>query len=150
LLFPVSFQKYDLDPAAKAAAAKVLASKLGADSGFKVSLGDESNANLTLAKSNDIELSQSNAGLRNRRLPQAGAHAMGSTTAVQSDLMHEVGSDSHEMTRAQGPMVVGHYNGPPINDGGWIARIAALLVGEDPTQSYALICGSCRMHNGKH
>ena len=29
-------QKYDLDPAAKAAAASVLATKLGADSGLKV------------------------------------------------------------------------------------------------------------------
>lgn len=34
-------------------------------------------------------------------------------------------------------------------DGGWIARLAALLVGEDPTQSYALICGNCHMHNGE-
>ncbi|KAI7738523.1 hypothetical protein M8C21_000227 [Ambrosia artemisiifolia] len=33
-------------------------------------------------------------------------------------------------------------------DAGWMARLAALLVGEDPTQSYALICGNCHMHNG--
>lgn len=32
--------------------------------------------------------------------------------------------------------------------GGWFARIAALLVGEDPTQCYALICERCFMHNG--
>ncbi|KAJ4759637.1 integral membrane metal-binding family protein (DUF2296) [Rhynchospora pubera] len=141
-------QKYDLDPAAKAAAATVLASKLGADSGLKVFVGDESNTDPTLARSSDIELSQSNAGLRNRRLPQAGGHTMGSTTAMQNSGMHEVGPDGQEMTGAQGPMVVGHYNGPAFNDGGWIARVAALLVGEDPTQSYALICGNCHMHNG--
>ncbi|KAF3322283.1 putative integral membrane zinc-ribbon metal-binding protein [Carex littledalei] len=141
-------QKYDLDPAAKAAAASVLASKLGADSGLKLFVGDESNADPTLARSSDIELSQSNAGLRNRRLPQAGAHTMGSTTVVQNSSMHEVGSDGQEMIEKQGPMVVGHYNGQAVNDGGWIARIAALLVGEDPTQSYALICGNCLMHNG--
>ncbi|KAJ4731533.1 integral membrane metal-binding family protein (DUF2296) [Rhynchospora pubera] len=144
----LSFQKYDLDPAAKAAAATVLASKLGADSGLKVFVGDESNTDPTLARSSDIELSQSNAGLRNRRLPQAGGHTMGSTTAMQNSGMHEVGPDGQEMTGAQGPMVVGHYNGPAFNDGGWIARVAALLVGEDPTQSYALICGNCHMHNG--
>lgn len=144
-----SFQKYDLDPAAKAAAASVLASKLGADSGLKLFMGDESNADPTLARSSDIELSQTNAGLRNRRSPQAGAHTMGSTTAVQNSSMQEVGSDGQEMIEAQGPMVVGHYKGQAVNDGGWIARIAALLVGEDPTQSYALICGNCLMHNGK-
>lgn len=144
-----SFQKYDLDPAAKAAAASVLASKLGADSGLKLFMGDESNADPTLARSSDIELSQSNSGLRNRRSPKAGAHTMGSTTAAQNSSMQEVGSDGQEMIEAQGPMVVGHYNGQAVNDGGWIARIAALLVGEDPTQSYALICGNCLMHNGK-
>ncbi|XP_028802351.1 uncharacterized protein At2g24330 [Neltuma alba] len=34
------------------------------------------------------------------------------------------------------------------HDGGWIARIVALLVGEDPRQSYALICANCHIHNG--
>jgi len=43
---------------------------------------------------------------------------------------------------------VEHYQGSGTSDGGWIAKIAALLVGEDPSQSYALICGSCHMHNG--
>ncbi|KAJ0051759.1 hypothetical protein Pint_02554 [Pistacia integerrima] len=38
--------------------------------------------------------------------------------------------------------------GSTLNNGGWIARVAALLVGEDPTQSYALICANCHMHNG--
>lgn len=35
------------------------------------------------------------------------------------------------------------------SSGGWIARFAAMLVGEDPTQCYALICHNCHMHNGK-
>jgi hypothetical protein len=42
---------------------------------------------------------------------------------------------------------VEHYQGLGTSDGGWIAKIAALLVGEDPLQSYALICGHCHMHN---
>ena len=37
-----------------------------------------------------------------------------------------------------------HHGGAP-HDRGWIARIAALIVGEDPTQSYAVICGNCHM-----
>eukprot|EP00897_Mesotaenium_endlicherianum_P000196 jgi/Mesen1/10177/ME000076S09689 len=32
--------------------------------------------------------------------------------------------------------------------GGWVGRIAAMLVGEDPTQCYALICKRCHNHNG--
>jgi len=44
--------------------------------------------------------------------------------------------------------VVEHYQGSGTSDGSWIAKIAALLVGKDPSQSYALICGSCHMHNG--
>ena len=33
--------------------------------------------------------------------------------------------------------------------GGWIGRLAAVLVGEDPTQCYALICKNCHKHNGE-
>lgn len=42
---------------------------------------------------------------------------------------------------------VEHHRGKP-NEGGWIARLAAMLVGEDPSQCYALICANCHMHNG--
>uniref|UniRef100_A0A0A9ADW0 Lunapark zinc ribbon domain-containing protein n=1 Tax=Arundo donax TaxID=35708 RepID=A0A0A9ADW0_ARUDO len=45
-------------------------------------------------------------------------------------------------------MVVEHHQGSGASDGGWIAKIVALLVAEDPSQSYALICGNCHMHNG--
>ena len=59
-------QRYDPDPAAKAAAATVLASKLGSDSGLKVYVGDESQLNVSLGKSNDVEVVQS-SGMQNRK-----------------------------------------------------------------------------------
>ncbi|KAM6559595.1 hypothetical protein CsatA_028834 [Cannabis sativa] len=138
-------QRYDPDPAAKAAAATVLASKLGADSGLKMFLGDEHEPNVqaTMGKSKDVELVQS-GGLRNRKHPNT--HSISGEGTHQSP-----GSEDPAQTSEQSPLVVSHYNptqGSSAQDGGWIARIAALLVGEDPTQSYALICGNCHMHNG--
>lgn len=144
-------QRYDPDPAAKAAAATVLASKLGADSGLKVFVGDESNLHVPTGRSNDVEVVQS-GGLRNRKQPHTGHASAGSGPIHHS----EEGSpnsacseDTHTSEHKQ--LVVNHYNpqGTSTNDGGWLARIAALLVGEDPTQSYALICGNCHMHNGE-
>uniref|UniRef100_A0A803NGZ4 Lunapark zinc ribbon domain-containing protein n=1 Tax=Cannabis sativa TaxID=3483 RepID=A0A803NGZ4_CANSA len=139
-------QRYDPDPAAKAAAATVLASKLGADSGLKMFLGDEHEPNVqaTMGKSKDVELVQS-GGLRNRKHPNT--HSISGEGTHQSP-----GSEDPAQTSEQSPLVVSHYNptqGSSAHDGGWIARIAALLVGEDPTQSYALICGNCHMHNGE-
>ncbi|KAK4370490.1 hypothetical protein RND71_009965 [Anisodus tanguticus] len=87
-------QRYDTDPAA----ATVLASKLGLDTGLKVYLGDESKLNAPAGKSNDVEIMQS-TGLRNRKQVRSGS-------------------------------------------------AETMLVGEDPTQSYALICSNCHMHNG--
>ncbi|XP_077235292.1 uncharacterized protein At2g24330-like [Tasmannia lanceolata] len=55
IIFYVILEKYDTDPAAKAAAASVQASKLGADSGLKVYVGDEPKLNVSLGKSNDVE-----------------------------------------------------------------------------------------------
>lgn len=52
-------QRYDPDPASKAAAATVHASKLGADTGLKVYLGDESKLNAPAGMSNDVEFVQS-------------------------------------------------------------------------------------------
>ena len=52
-------QWYDTDPAAKAAAATILASKLGAESGSKVFLEKESKLNVPAGKSHDVELVQS-------------------------------------------------------------------------------------------
>ncbi|CAL9765564.1 unnamed protein product [Musa acuminata subsp. burmannicoides] len=140
-------QKYDLDPAAKAAAATVLASKLGADSGLKVYVGDEPNTS-TVAKGSDAD-PVITTGLRNRKQSHARSNSTGSTTVSQmvNETSDELGVDDQEIS-AQTQKVVEHYKASGASDGGWIARIAALLVGEDPSQSYALICGNCHMHNG--
>lgn len=143
-------QRYDPDPAAKAAAATVLASKLGADSGLKVYVGDESNLHTPTGRSNDVEVVQS-GGLRNRKQPHTGSASAGSSPMHHSGegTPHSpLNDDAHASEHNQ--LVVNHQypQESSTNDGGWIARIAALLVGEDPTQSYALICGNCHMHNG--
>ncbi|KAH6817345.1 integral membrane metal-binding family protein [Perilla frutescens var. frutescens] len=135
-------QRYDPDPAAKAAAATVLASKLGADSGLKVYVGDDSKQNVSVGKSNDLEVART-SGLRNRK-PSPSQNTSPHHTKEESP-NHEGTSMSQ-----QHQMVVEHHpqTGSSLHDGGWIARFAALLVGEDPMQSYALICGNCHMHNG--
>ncbi len=147
-----SVQRYDTDPAAKAAAATVLASKLGADSGLNVYVGDESKLNAPTGKSNDVELVQS-GGLRNRKQVQTRSSSVGSSPLHHSDeeIPHSEGTEVDPQISEHNQLVVTHHfpQGSATNDGGWIARIAALLVGEDPTQSYALICGNCHMHNGE-
>ncbi|KAJ6815653.1 uncharacterized protein M6B38_133560 [Iris pallida] len=137
-------QRYDLDPAAKQAAATVLASKLGADSGLKLYVGDESNA----GRSTDVELVQS-TGLHNRKPSYIRSNSTGSATLSQfiDETSMEYINDGQEAAD-QNQRAVEHFKGPSPKDGGWFARIAALLVGEDPTQCYALICGNCHMHNG--
>ncbi|XP_059655909.1 uncharacterized protein At2g24330-like [Cornus florida] len=143
-------QRYDPDPAAKAAAATVLASKLGADSGLKVYVGNESKLNAPTGKSNDVEYMQSD-GLRNRKQLHTRSGGTGSTLIHHPDeeMFHHAGNEVPE-TSEHNPLVVEHHHNPgsATHDGGWMARIAALLVGEDPTQSYALICGNCHRHNG--
>nr|VDD00641.1 unnamed protein product [Brassica oleracea] len=145
-------QRYDPDPAAKAAAATVLASKLGADSGLKVVLGDESQVDPAWGKSNDMEVNQSR-GLRNRRHPNTRPHSSASTSTHHSDdeSRHSGASERLLGTSEQNQqMDLTHYSpqGYAAPDGSWISRIAALLVGEDPTQSFAIICENCHMHNG--
>lgn len=146
-------QRYDPDPAAKAAAATVLASKLGADSGLKVYVGDESKLNFPVGKSNDVEVVPS-SGLRNRKQLHTRSSSAGSTLVHHSNeeetTPHSAGSEVTQNSE-HNQLVVNHHNpqGSNMHDGGWISRIAALLVGEDPTQSYALICGNCHMHNGE-
>ncbi|XP_047161182.1 uncharacterized protein At2g24330-like [Vigna umbellata] len=142
-------QRYDTDPTAKAAAATVLASKLGSDSGLNVYVEDESSAAPT-GKTKDVEVVQS-SGLRNRKQVNSRSISPGTKTTNYSD---EQLVGSGKINQTQTPehnelVVVEHHpQSSAMNDGGWIARIAALLVGEDPTQSYALICGNCHMHNG--
>ncbi|KAJ4844081.1 hypothetical protein Tsubulata_027511 [Turnera subulata] len=142
-------QRYDPDPAAKAAAATVLASKLGADSGLKVFVGDEPMLD-DIGRSNDAEFAKA-SGLRNRKQVHSKSSSTGTTPSHHSGeatpiSMHNAGHQTSEYNQ----VVVQHHDPQAYaaNDGGWIARIAALLVGEDPTQSYALICGNCHMHNG--
>ncbi|XP_076958606.1 uncharacterized protein LOC143634397 [Bidens hawaiensis] len=80
-------------------------------------------------KSNDVDLqSQQTTGLTKRNQPHP--RSPGSAETPQFVV------ENHNFAASGG------------QDGGWNARIAALLVGEDPTQSYALICGNCHMHNG--
>ncbi|RLM77982.1 uncharacterized protein C2845_PM12G21120 [Panicum miliaceum] len=142
-------QKYDLDPAAKAAAASVLASKLGEETGLKLHVGEEPKLDAAVARSNDVEILPSD-GLRNRRQPNARGSRTGSPSAAHTPAQGTESSPtaSAGLETAPALMVVEHHQGTGANDGGWIAKIAALLVGEDPSQSYALICGNCHMHNG--
>ncbi|URD83534.1 putative integral membrane metal-binding protein (DUF2296) [Musa troglodytarum] len=138
-------QKYDLDPAAKAAAATILASKLGADSGLKVYVGDEPNTCAPLVKSSDAKPIQT-TGLRNRK--QSLARSSGAVISQSvSETPNELEVGAQEIP-SQAQKAVEHYKGSGSGGGGWIARIASLLVGEDPSQCYALVCGNCHMHNG--
>ena len=147
-----SVQRYDTDPAAKAAAATVLASKLGADSGLNIQVGDESKLNAPTGKSSDVELVQS-GGLRNRKQVPTRSNSMGTAQLHHSDgeTPRSEGTEVDPRTSEHNQLVVSHHypQGSATIDGGWIARMAAMLVGEDPAQSYALICGNCHMHNGE-
>ncbi|KAF3645976.1 putative vacuolar protein sorting-associated protein 45 -like protein [Capsicum annuum] len=141
-------QRYDPDPASRAAAASVLASKLGANTGLKVYLGDESKLNGPFGKSNDVEIVQS-TGLRNRKQARFGSADSAVLDHSTGEMLHAVQLEGSSMNQHQ-QIIVEHYNpkGSSTQDGGWLGQIAALLVGEDPTQYYALICGSCHKHNG--
>ncbi|KAG6472802.1 uncharacterized protein At2g24330-like [Zingiber officinale] len=138
-------QRYDLDPAAKAAAATVLASKLGADSGLKLQVGEEISD--PSGKSHDVELVQS-SGLRNRKPSRAVASSSGSTTSELIDDAFNDFATTNQGISSPNHRVVEHFKGSVFSEGSWLSRIAALLVGEDPTQCYALICAHCHMHNG--
>ncbi|XP_074365366.1 uncharacterized protein At2g24330-like [Apium graveolens] len=143
-------QRYDPDPAAKAAAATILASKLGTDSGLKLYMGDDLKFNPFMGKSTDAEHLQS-SGLRNRKQPltRSSSNSSAGMYQLEEEIMQQAAAEGSDML-GRDELVVQHENptGFHAQDGGWIARIAALLVGEDPTQSYALICGNCHMHNG--
>ncbi|CAH8349943.1 unnamed protein product [Eruca vesicaria subsp. sativa] len=147
-------RRFDPDPAARAAAATILASKLGADSGLKVYVGDESQLEPTTGKSNEDTVVKHSQGLRNRKQPNTRRRkdGAGTTPAHHSDneSNHSGTSEGTTSTEQNQQMVFEHYNpqGYAGHDGSWISRIASLLVGEDPTQSCPLICGNCHMHNG--
>jgi len=154
-------QRYDPDPEAKAAAASILASKLGAESGLKLALA----AGLT----NKEELTGTNSG--SDAIPGSGkswvtdkGKSMGMRNRKRQGHQGSAGKvTSPDIQRVEGPpqnrqgtqeiwedeqgMELARPQSKPGN-GGWIARLAAMLVGEDPTQCYALICQKCHMHNG--
>ena len=115
-------------------------------------MGDESKSAAPTAKSNDAEPVKS-SGLRNRKQLQSRSTSPGTTTPnyPEQQLVGSAGIDQTHTSEHSQLVVVEHHQpqSSTPQDGGWIARIAALLVGEDPTQSYALICGNCHMHNGK-
>ncbi|XP_074297981.1 uncharacterized protein LOC141628784 [Silene latifolia] len=75
--------RYDTSPVAKAIAATVLASKLGAEAGLKVFLGDDSAQHVPFGKSNDVEPMQS-SGLRNRKQAQTRPTSPGGTVMRHS------------------------------------------------------------------
>lgn len=115
-------------------------------------MADESISGAPTGKTNNVELVQS-GGLRNRKQGQAQSTTLGTTAPNHPDqqLVASRGTDQTQ-THTQKQVVVVEHHQPQSStkyDGGWIAQIAALLVGEDPKQSYALICGNCYMHNGK-
>ncbi|GLJ20487.1 hypothetical protein SUGI_0372830 [Cryptomeria japonica] len=143
-------QRYDLDPAAKAAAASALVSKLGAEAGLNVFIQDASLVQ-NEGKSHDREVVQP-AGLRNRKQPHGRNPSVGSITTEQLAEAEKPGTYTMPVNpldggRHQG-FVVDNHPRARASDGGWIARLAAMLVGEDPSQCYALICANCHMHNG--
>ncbi|CAO2822049.1 unnamed protein product [Amaranthus hypochondriacus] len=138
-------ERYDTDPAAKAAAAAFLASKYTEGSGLRLFLEEEAKAEA--GKGNDVEFVQP-GGLRNRKQPQGRATSPGGTIA-----QHSVETSPHagsEFAQHNQQLFVDHLKseGATAYNSGWLSRLAALLVGEDPTQCYALICGNCYMHNG--
>ena len=115
-------------------------------------MGDEFNPSAPMGKSNDVELMQS-SGLRNRKQVHSRSTTPGTTTPMHPDqqLVGSGGIDQSQTSEYNQLVLVEHHQpqSSTTQDGGWLAKIAALLVGEDPTQSYALICGNCHMHNGK-
>lgn len=114
-------------------------------------MGDQSKPTSPTGKSSDVEVVPSN-GLRNRKQPHTRVGSIDSAVLHphEAEMLHQAGFDSTDNSEHK-QLVVEHRDPASFNthDGGWLSRIAAMLVGEDPTQSYALICGNCHMHNGK-
>ncbi|GBG92235.1 hypothetical protein CBR_g54778 [Chara braunii] len=165
-------QKYDPDPAAKAAATTALVSKLGAESGLKHRLvldsvegadGVPSDADPNVPrppKTDPYGANVSGQSLRRRRNnPGAGPGPVNGSGPNPGLLQEGTG----EPRSNDGGIVEFESRGDEGIDrewrrrhealrgapnGGFFARFAAMLVGEDPTQCYALICALCHQHNG--
>jgi hypothetical protein len=126
---------------AKEAAARVLAAKLGTEAGLKLS--PEQSQSDEMATNQD----GSSVGIRRRIPPANGSSLRSGESSPSSQQLEEKKSASQY--RVNGPLQPRMDSEPKPSSGGWVARLAAILVGEDPTQSYALICGNCSMHNGE-
>lgn len=138
-------QKYDSDPTAKEAAARVLAAKLGADAGLKLSSessqADEINNVLAEAVTEATGQGAESTGSR-RRISQGRT-----PTNINQQFNEATRSQTGRNDAWQSRMEVDQFSGKAAG-GGLVARLAAMLVGEDPNQCYALICRNCRAHNG--
>lgn len=144
--------KYDSDPAAKEAAARVLASKLGADAGLALSLEPSS-----LVDGNKHALSETRrqnvepldtTGLR-RRVRHQSTPSTGQSFFPPGQAIDETAARGGGLYPGEQAMEMEQITSKiNVGSGGWVARLAAMLVGEDPTQCYALICKNCHMHNG--
>lgn len=124
-------QRYDPDPAAKAAAATVLASKLGADSGLKVYVGDEDKLNSATRMSNDVEFVQA-SGLRNRKPGHTRSSSAGSSPVLHRDEGMLCSAQSEGLQTAQEkPLVVEHQNpqGSALHEGGMDCSISCITCG---------------------
>lgn len=118
---------------------------MGTESGLKIYLDDQSQGTSPTEMSNEAEFIQS-TGLRNRKDVHSGSPNSSGT------MMHNCDADATtpNMDSPHDHVVAQHYpQSSTPSEGRWIARLAALLVGQDETRSYALICGNCHMHNGK-
>ncbi|CAK9882827.1 unnamed protein product, partial [Sphagnum jensenii] len=156
-------QRYDPDPEAKAAAASILASKLGAESGLKLALAagltNKEELTGTSSGSGTVLGSGSNSwdsgggksmGMRNRR-PQGRQDSVSKVPLSAIQTVEGPPQNKLQGTQEMWENEQAMESAPPRSKptyGGWIARLAAMLVGEDPTQCYALICRKCHMHNG--
>ena len=129
---------------AKEAAARVLASKLGTDAGLKLSSEQSQDDEVA---TNTVDQDASSVGIR-RRASQPSSSSLRIGEPAPSSQPHE-GRTSPPQYR-NGPSHPRMEAEPKPSSGGWVAKLAAILVGEDPTQSYALICGNCKMHNGEY
>lgn len=131
---------------AKEAAARVLAAKLGTEAGFKLS-PEQSQSDEMATDTMKVDQDGSSVGIRRRILPPNGSSLRSGESSPSSQQLEEKTTASQY--RANGPLQPRMDGEPKPSSGGWVARLAAILVGEDPTQSYALICGNCNMHNGE-
>eukprot|EP00850_Spirogloea_muscicola_P022026 SM000273S10236 [mRNA] locus=s273:166:2181:+ [translate_table: standard] len=164
-------QQYDTDPAAKAAAASVLLSRglppdsarlllspAGDAAATPAAAGQQRTPGNTVQDQPDSAGGNESVGARRRgtsRLPRTLQSERPEASPVVVGAGGASGND--ESNRREDAQERWHREEREDSGGawearqgqGWVARLAAMLVGEDPTQCYALICEHCHAHNGK-